>query len=261
MAIEPGTIQSASRVLALLELICVARVPISARSASDHLGLALPSTYHLLKTLEVEGYIRRGPDGYTATGKIAELSAAWQSHVSPDAEALAIMNKVAARTGETVYISGWIGGDACVEAFAEGSHAVRVAGIYVGLRGHAYARASGRVLLAFGPRQRRNQYLASVQFEALTPNTVTSREEIEAELDRIIEAGYALDLAGFTAGVCCLSMPLPGQDVSRAVTVSVPETRFSENHTQLLAAMTEVLGHPASTRTADLPSETPAQPG
>jgi IclR family transcriptional regulator, acetate operon repressor len=242
MAIDDGTIQSASRALSLLELICIAPAPISAKAAAEHLGVALPSVYHLLKTLEVDGYVRRGSDGYSATGKVAELAAAWQSHIAPDGRALGLMRRLAASTGETAYISGWIGGDVCVEAFAEGTHAVRVAGIYVGLRGHAYARASGRVLLAFGPEHRRRQYLDSTVLEPLTPATIVDRTDLEKELEHIRSVGYAVDLAGFTAGVGCLSMPLHGQDVSRAVTVSAPESRFVDSKDRIIDAMFKVLG-------------------
>lgn len=250
MAIDTGTIQSASRVLSLLEFICVAPSPVTAKTAAENVGVALPSAYHLLKTLEVDGYVRRQDSGYVGSGKLAEIASAWQSHITPGRRALALMHQLAARTGETVYISGWIGGDVCVEAFAEGGQAVRVAGVYVGLRGHAYARASGRVLLAFGPDHRRRQYLDSTRLEALTPNTFVHRDALDAELDRIVEVGYAVDLAGFTPGVSCTSMPLRDQDISRAITVSAPELRFKENEQRIHAAMTEMLAAAHADRSA-----------
>jgi DNA-binding IclR family transcriptional regulator len=226
----------------LLELICLAPAPVSAKAAAAQLQIAVPSTYHLLKTLEVDGYIRRGPEGYSATGKVAEFAAAWQSRLRPGPDALAPMNALASRTGETVYISGWIGGDVCIEAIAEGSQAVRVAGMYVGLRGHAYARASGRVLLAFSPPTTRERYFSSASLEPLTPQTTTDREAIEAELDQIATRGYAVDRSGFAADIGCLSMPLHGQGVARAITISAPQARFEANFDQLLALMADVLG-------------------
>jgi IclR family transcriptional regulator, acetate operon repressor len=247
MAIAAGTIRSASRALALLELICLAPAPVSAKAAAERLEIALPSTYHLLKTLEVDGYIRRGAEGYSATGKVAEFAASWQSRLRPSDDALAMMNALATRTGETVYISGWIGGDVCIEAIAEGSQAVRVAGMYVGLRGHAYARASGRVLLAFSPAARREQYLGSAALEPLTPHTMTDLGAIRTELDQIADRGYAMDRSGFAPDVGCLSMPLHGQGVARAITVSAPQARFEANLEQLLALMTDVLdGRPTA---------------
>jgi IclR family transcriptional regulator, acetate operon repressor len=242
MAIAAGTIQSASRALSLLELICLAPAPVSAKAAAARLQIAVPSTYHLLKTLEVDGYIRRGAEGYSATGKVAEFAAAWQARLRPGADVLAPMNELASRTGETVYISGWIGGDVCIEAIAEGSHAVRVAGMYVGLRGHAYARASGRVLLAFSPPALRERYFTSASLEPLTPQTMTNPKAIAAELETIVARGYAVDRSGFAADVGCLSMPLHGQGVARAITISAPQARFEANIDHLLALMTDVLG-------------------
>src|SRR5882757_10110037 len=63
-------------------------------------------------------------------------------------------------TGESGYVSCWTGTDVMIMAVAEGSHAVRVAGLRVGLAGDVHARSSGKTLLAFGPLSRVARNLA-----------------------------------------------------------------------------------------------------
>src|SRR5882724_10815095 len=75
-------------------------------------------------------------------------------------------------TGESGYVSCWTGTDVMIMAVAEGSHAVRVAGLRVGLASDVHARSSGKALLPFG-----------------------SLSRLETLLDRL-SAGLASDLAG-----------------------------------------------------------------
>jgi DNA-binding IclR family transcriptional regulator len=250
MTIQMGTIQSVSRALRVLECIASSPRSLSAGDISSEVDLALPTIYHILKTLEVDGYIGRNRGMVTLTAKLGQLNAAAESRMALDPLTIDTMHAISLATGETVYTSRWLHGDVVVEGVAESDQAVRVAGIYVGLRGHAYARASGRVLLAFGPRTRWS-YLRTVDLVPLTPNTLTDVGLIEAELQHVAERGYAVDITEFTAGVCCLSLPVWGSDgVCRAATVSVPEARFAGNFDRLLTLMRNTISSVGLSRSA-----------
>lgn len=241
MAINTGTVQSAHRALAILECIATSHRDLTASEIAGKVGIVLATTYHLLKTLEVDGYIRRGHGGYALSAKLGEMAAQSEARMAPDPLTLDTMRTISVATGETAYTSRWLHGDVVVEGVAEASQAVRVAGIHVGLRGHAYARASGRVLLAFGPAARMS-YLHNVDLQRLTENTLTTAALIEAEVADVALAGHAIDRSEFTAGVCCISMPAWGTDgVCRAVTVSVPEARFEANREDLITIMRDTV--------------------
>jgi IclR family transcriptional regulator, acetate operon repressor len=236
-----GTVQSLQRGLSVLECIAGSPRRLTAAEISTSTGLALPTTYHLLKTLEVAGYVQKFSGGYSTTTKLGELSAVSEANLAPDQSTIDAMHEIASLTQETAYTSRWMFGDAIVEGVAEASQAVRVAGIHVGLRGHAYARASGRVLLAFGAADMRS-YLRGAELLALTPHTLIEPSRIEEEIRLVKERGYAIDLAEFTEGVCCISMPVWGSDgICRAVTVSVPEARFEANKDHLVDLMSRAI--------------------
>jgi IclR family acetate operon transcriptional repressor len=65
-------------------------------------------------------------------------------------------------------------------------------------------------------------------FRKYTPNTRTDPQEIRAELERVRERGYALDLEEFEEGVRCVAAPIldaRGRAVA-AVSVSGPKHRL-----------------------------------
>jgi IclR family acetate operon transcriptional repressor len=251
MAIKTtGTVQSLERGLRVLECIVASARRLTAAEIASEVGIALPTVYHLLKTLEVADYVGKVSGGYSITTKLIALSAASEAKMAPDQTTIDTMREIASITGETAYTSRWMFGDALVEGVAEASQAVRVAGIHVGLRGHAYARASGRVLLAFGATDMR-AYLRGTDFQPLTPKTLVDPGLIEAEVRVVKEQGYAIDLAEFTEGVCCISMPVWGSDgICRAVTVSVPEPRFETNKAHLIDQMSRAIAGAGLSRLA-----------
>ena len=55
--VPSGSVQSVTRALAALELVAASRRGVTARELARHLGIALPSAYHLLVTLTDAGYL------------------------------------------------------------------------------------------------------------------------------------------------------------------------------------------------------------
>jgi IclR family transcriptional regulator, acetate operon repressor len=114
---------------------------------------------------------------------------------------------------------------------AEGSQAVRVGNLYPGLRGNEYARAAGKVLLAFLPEERLDTYMRHTSMTMLTPHTITDPTYLRADLLNVRKNGYALDREGFAEGVCCLSVPIMGRGATVpgvAISVTIPSHRFDE---------------------------------
>jgi DNA-binding IclR family transcriptional regulator len=216
---------------------------LTAQAAADSTGLPLPTAYHLLKTLVQTGYLAKEGRTYSLSSKILELAGTLERDLYPGSTVWAAVEEVAARTGETSYASRWYQGDATIATVVEGKNAVRVAGLYPGLRGHSYARASGKVLLAFGPPHRRDDYLARTPLEARTRNTIVDPLILRRVIETTREQGYAVDREEYLTGVCCLAAPIleAGGWVTTAITVTIPASRFDtvfETAKQALLAVT-----------------------
>lgn len=68
--------------------------------------------------------------------------------------------------------------------------------------------ASGKMLLAFLPVAERDQLLALLTLESFTDRTITDRQVLAAEFERIVAAGYAVDNEEYVVGVACVAVPV-----------------------------------------------------
>ena len=233
------TSQTVLRALALLEDVSSGGQPAQPQILASRAGLSLPTTLRLLRTLLGAGYLDKDGRRYVLGPKIAELYRSFELYLQPLSRHLAALRWVAEFTEETAFLSDWHDGEARVCAVVEGVKSVHVNGIHIGMTGHSYARAAGKVLLAFGPLSRQRAYLDNVKFEPKTPQTITSREGLELELRTVASLGYAVDHAELFLGVCCVAVPLEvGPDGARmALAVTVPVHQFSEDTPRLLDAL------------------------
>jgi DNA-binding IclR family transcriptional regulator len=239
------TIASVTKAMAVLSEVARHSSGVAATEVADTLGLPLPTAYHLLNTLTQEAALTKSGDRrYRLGPRIGMLSTAYFDQTDPGEHLLVPLRRLADKTGETAYLSGWMGPEIQVLASAEGSHAVRVAGLQKGAHGHAHARASGKLLLAFASESVRENYLARHKLTKLTPNTLTTRESIEEEFERIRVDGVAIDDEEYSREIACVAAPIRFEDVVvAAYTISAPVDRFHSNSDQLTRSVLNAAKH------------------
>jgi DNA-binding IclR family transcriptional regulator len=86
----------------------------------------------------------------------------------------------------------------------------------------------GKALAAFLSTTEKEHVLSSLQFERLTPHTITRLSRFRKELEKIRERGYALDDEEATLGARCVGAPilLEGK-VAAAISIAGPTTRIA----------------------------------
>lgn len=111
-----------------------------------------------------------------------------------------------------------------------------------GERGFAYARASGKVLLAFDSPERLEVMLKRGSLRARTANTITQPARLEAEIEEVHRQGYAVDQAEYIDGVCCVAAPITenGGFSRYCLAVLVPAIRFAGEKDMLIESVTTV---------------------
>jgi IclR family pca regulon transcriptional regulator len=104
----------------------------------------------------------------------------------------------------------------------------------------------GRVLLAGLPDDALDQYLSRVSFSRLTGKTISTPEELRAELDKIRADGYSVVDQELEEGLRSLAAPIrdANGDVVAAVNISTQAARYSTE-----AVLAELV--PAAISTAD----------
>ena len=208
----------------------------TATELARHFNVPLPTVHHVLSTLVQEGLLAKdAARRYHMGPRIGALAASFMREQAVPSVWQRAIAGLAASTGETAYLTAWRGGELRILAGVEGSRAVRVHDVHVGLYADAHARASGKLLLALAPPPQRDAYLAQLPLRKLTTQTITTRKGLDAELERIRTDQYATDDEEFADGLACLAVPiLDGRAVLGALSVAAPSQRFRAERPALL---------------------------
>lgn len=200
-------VSAAARVLLVLEKLSQQRT-IGLEELSRQIGLAKPTVYRFLLTLQELGYARRAEDErWAITLRMFNVGSRALDHMDLYAAARPVAEELAEELGETIHM-GVPDGDAAVYVLKiESKYHLRMYS-RVGRRMPLYCTAIGKVLLAYMPEDEREAALKGVKLTAITQNTITSRAALAAELQRIRARGYALDNEEREEGLHCIGAPV-----------------------------------------------------
>jgi IclR family pca regulon transcriptional regulator len=96
--------------------------------------------------------------------------------------------------------------------------------LHVGSRIPAYCSATGKVLLAYLPRPDLDRLLSRIDFVQRGPRTLTSKEALLAELERVRRTGLAVNDEELESALRSIAAPVRARsgEVIAAVNVSIP---------------------------------------
>lgn len=88
--------------------------------------------------------------------------------------------------------------------------------------------ASGKLLLAYLPGGERQRLLELMALQRFTERTMTDRQVLAAEFERIVSSGYAVDNEEYVLGVACVAVPVrnPHDDVIASLAVQGATARL-----------------------------------
>lgn len=218
-------VSAAARVLAILESMSRSR-SVGLEELSRDVGLAKPTVYRFLLTLQSLGYARRiEGDRWAITLKLFNVGSRALDHLDLHAAARPIAEELAEELGETVHM-GVLEGDSAVYVLKiESKYTIRMFS-RVGRRIPLYCTAIGKVLLAFSDAEARKAALADVKLVALTPKTISKRSALDAELRKIKAKGFAMDDEEHEEGIICVGAPIFDREGALAAALSVSWPRF-----------------------------------
>lgn len=235
-----GVLLSLKRGLRMLEVIATSHGSATAKWLSKETRIKIGTCYHILRTLEDEGYVVRLPGGRFGLGsRVAFLHDNFRAHLAPQPELLESLSRLHEETGETSYISGWYGDNIVLQRYIDGTHAVHVRSLEIGYAGFAHARASGKAILAFLPEDRIRSYLSVHRMPRRTNNTIIDADRFVDHLRIVAHQGYAVDLEEFADGVSCVSATIFDRTEFPvgAYTISMPSGRYNERLNQVTSAV------------------------
>lgn len=222
MTSGPTLIGSVQRALHLLDAVGAAERPVLAKQLAHTVGLPLPTTYHLLRTLVHEGYLRKLEDGYVLGATMDALgrrntSQAIVRRARPALRALRDELRGAA------YLAVYADGEIKLVDIDDGPDMERV-DLWVGVHESGHATALGKCILSCLDSSLRADYLSRHRLADLTPHTVTDRRLLERRLAAAPE--LVSDREEYQLGTACVAAPVRSPGVLGAVAVSLPVRRF-----------------------------------
>lgn len=211
----------------MLQALASSEGPRGVSDLARELGLTKSNSHRLLKTLVSCGFAQSNGDSgkYSATLKLWELGSQVLAKVDIKNVSGTFLQALADKTGETVHLSVFIENVVVYIDKIDSPQPVR-AYSQIGKSAPAYCVATGKVLLAYQSEEVIEGVCRSL--EQHTSRTITDPEELQRELARIRQLGYAINRGEWREGVCGVGAPIrdsSGQVVG-AVGISGPATRM-----------------------------------
>ncbi|WP_031060711.1 helix-turn-helix domain-containing protein [Streptomyces sp. NRRL F-5527] len=213
-------IGSVQRAMRLLETVAAHDQGAPAKQLARETGLALPTAYHLLRTLVHEGYLRRDR-GLFFLGEAAERlssSGAQQKRRSTVADTLARWRDA---VGVPVYYAVYRDGEFGLVGVAD-TPANPAVEEWADFRETAHAHALGQCLLAQLDDAARRDHLDRHPVRPVTPYTVRDAASLLRRLERAQETDLVIERQEYALGTVCAAIPLQVGAMAATVAVSLP---------------------------------------
>ncbi len=228
------------KALAVLELFDEQGTELTLTEIGERLGIHKTTVFRIVTVLDNSNYLEKadGSAKYRLGFKLLHLGSLVESGTELKRCARPVLERLQEECDETVHLVVLNKGEALYLDKIEGRKTVRVVS-RVGMTLPAHCSGVGKVLLAFLPDDRVESIVRAKGLKRFTPNTITDREQLHAELCRIRERGYALDDEEIEVGLRCVAAPIKDAsgDVIGALSISGPAFRFDGKEAERLTAL------------------------
>ncbi|GAA3987186.1 IclR family transcriptional regulator C-terminal domain-containing protein [Streptomyces marokkonensis] len=213
-------IGSVQRAMRLLECVAEHEYGAPAKQLAREAGLALPTAYHLLRTLVHEGYLRR-EKGLFFLGEAAERlssSGAEQKRRSTVVDALAHMRDT---IGVPVYYAMYRDGEIEIRCVSDtpGNPAVEE---WADFRETGHAHAIGQCLLSQLDEDARRDHLDRYPVQPVTPYSVRDGHSLLKRMERVRRMTPVTERQEYALGTVCAAIPITVGTTAATMAISLP---------------------------------------
>lgn len=192
------------------------------------IGVAKSTAHRIVHTLAADGLLERveGTGTYRLSVVMQVLGASAQTSSLLHGAATPVLDELRNHTKETVQVGVLDGLEVVYVERRESPHTVRIWG-RIGNRAPAHSTAAGKMLLAHLPEAALHARLDGARLVRRTPYTVTSVDELRAELGRTRTRGWSENVNESEMGIASVGAPIRDHSgtVIAALTVAGPVQR------------------------------------
>lgn len=182
-----------------------------------------------LNTLVELGYVGKKGKVFLLTPEVMGFASAFLESMNLEEVVRPYLQEVRDKTGDSSSLAVLSHFDILYLVHVSTNRMVRlVAGF--GTRFPAYPTSLGRVLLAYQPEERIDEYLGHVELQKLTTKTETSKTRLREILEACRERGFASIQDELDYGIVSVAVPILGPDgeILAAINCSTATTRVNE---------------------------------
>ncbi len=217
---RPTLIASVQRALRLLEAVGGFLQGATAKQLARAAGLPLGTTYHLLRTLTHEGYLRRA-DGKFFYGESVDGISRADDRQAGRTDLRTRMEQLRDELGAAVYLAVYEEGEVRVVDVAAAPNQPAVE-IWADLRATAHAHAIGQCLLGQLSEEARRDHLDRHPPVGLTPSTVAEPPAVLRLLSGVRPAVPVVEHQQYALGTVCAAVPITVGSVVATMALSLP---------------------------------------
>jgi DNA-binding IclR family transcriptional regulator len=244
-------IQSVQRATDIISLFCRAPGRLGITEIASALNLNKGTVWGLVTTLERQQFLQQdaATRKYGVGPKLFELGMVYVGGLEINARGARHAQGLADRTKLDARIGVWDDGTVLITYLAVPRSEDHISH-QIGPRVPAYCSAIGKALLANLEPARLKEYLRSVELQRHTRSTLTSREQLRADLEQARERGYSISREEMIPGLAALGAPVFGRNRELVGAISI-----SNSPRVVLGKRLERFGYELTCAAADISRE------
>lgn len=207
-----GQVSSTAKVLNVLDCFTPTQPELSLAQLGKMMGVPKSTLLNRIRTLENCGFLVKNKElgTYRLGYKILEYAYCVRASYPLSPVAVPIMEEVVDLTGETVYLTTHIKGRLFYMECVYPSHRPTSYSIE-GRTLPLHCTASGKAMMSYMEPDRIQRIVDENGLIALTPNSITTIEQLYEELELCKSRGYAIDNEEQAIGVRCVAVAIRNQ--------------------------------------------------
>jgi len=203
------TIQSVAKACDLLMAFCNSKKELGASELSRTLGIGKSTVWKLLNTFENKGLLKKNPnsDRYSLSVQFFQIACQYYNQISVHSVVRSFMERLSRKYGETIHFAVRDGDEIVFVDKIDGKFNISIYS-RIGSRSPIYVPSVGKVILANLEHEQIMDILSRTKLQAYTEYTITTKEALLRELDKIRKQGHAIDNEEYEYSIRCVGVPV-----------------------------------------------------
>ena len=228
--------KSVDRAMEILEYITAQKRPVTITEVSSKLKIPKSSTHSILYTLAARHFLEIDDENlktFQIGFKLFETGVSYLENTQLHQIAHPLLKNLMEECGETVFLAVENEGRLVFLDSLETSTPLHTTARLGRAETPLYCSGLGKALLAAFPDDEVRRIVDKDNFKAITQNTVRNFAELNKELEKTRERGYALDNREANSDLVCVAAPIRDQSGQPVAAISIATPYFKMDSKQI----------------------------